>query len=452
MALFKRGKWWWTDFSVNGVRYRMPLDTADWREALSREKEKIAEAQAGKLSVASQSFARLAFSEALERYLADRSAHVALRSRKTESDHAKPLRESFDAIPVFRISAEAILAHIRQRKEKGISNVTINMEIGIVRRVLKRAKRWSQIADEVPRLPERRDIGRALSFEEKTRLLRMATIKPEWDIARLAAILALNTTMRGCELKGLRWRDVDFIERTITIRRSKTAAGERVIPLNGDAWSVILSLRDRAKNLLGNNPQADWYLFPHAEGYTKPDPTMPMTGWRSAWRSLTRAINCPKCGELQQPAETCVNNECKTDLSKVKSPLHGLRFHDLRHHAITELAESQASERTIMAIAGHISPRMLDHYSHIRMDAKRRALEALSGRGSEGGYGTKEDTKSNTEQESSLEVTEKNGGDDETRTRDLCRDSGHANHWRTQNQADTVAIVGNRWLRWAWSA
>ena len=35
----------------------------------------------------------------------------------------------------------------------------------------------------------------------------------------------------------------------------------------------------------------------------------------------------------------------------------GLRFHDLRHHAITELAESQASERTIMAIAGHISPR-----------------------------------------------------------------------------------------------
>jgi hypothetical protein len=40
----------------------------------------------------------------------------------------------------------------------------------------------------------------------------------------------------------------------------------------------------------------------------------------------------------------------------------------LRHHTITELAESQASERTIMAIAGHISPRMLEHYSHIRMD------------------------------------------------------------------------------------
>ena len=63
-----------------------------------------------------------------------------------------------------------------------------------------------------------------------------------------------------------------------------------------------------------------------------------------------------------------------------------IRFHDLPHHAITELAESQASERTIMAIAGHVSSRMLEHDSHIRMDAKRKALEALSGRDLAGGY------------------------------------------------------------------
>jgi hypothetical protein len=39
MALFKRGKTWWTDSSVNGVRYRQPLRTTDWRKAQSREKE-----------------------------------------------------------------------------------------------------------------------------------------------------------------------------------------------------------------------------------------------------------------------------------------------------------------------------------------------------------------------------------------------------------------------------
>jgi hypothetical protein len=41
----------------------------------------------------------------------------------------------------------------------------------------------------------------------------------------------------------------------------------------------------------------------------------------------------------------------------------------------------------------------------------------------------------------------KNGGDDGTRTRDLCRDSGEGNHWRKQNQQVTRAVVGNRWLR-----
>jgi len=422
MAIFNRGKTWWTDFSVNGVRYRMSLGTRDWREAQSKEKEKIAEAQRGQLTVTGQSFGRLAFTEALDRYLVDRSVHVSPRSRRSESDHAKPLRQSFGPILVSRISTEAILAYIRQRKGKGISNVTINMEIGILRRVLKRAKRWSLVADEIPRLPERRDIGRALSLEEKTRLLKMAALKPEWDTARAAAILALNTTMRGCELKGLRWQDVDFMERTVTIRRSKTEAGERVIPLNGDAWGAILALRAKAQKLFGESLEPVWYLFPHAEGYSKPDPTKSMSGWRNAWRSLTRAVSCPACGQLQQPAKMCAKDKCKADLGKIKSPLHGLRFHDLRHHAITELAESQASERTIMAIAGHISPRMLDHYSHIRMDAKRKALEALSGRGLTGRYDTNDDTKPERVGQPSSHVIEKNGGDDGTRTRGLCRD------------------------------
>jgi len=83
--------------------------------------------------------------------------------------------------------------------------------------------------------------------------------------------------------------------------------------------------------------------------YVAFDPTQPIKSWRTAWRSLTK-----------------------------KAGLAGLRFHDLRHHAITELAESGAPEQTIMAIAGHVSHRMLDRYSHVRLEAKRVAIEALS--------------------------------------------------------------------------
>jgi hypothetical protein len=141
-----------------------------------------------------------------------------------------------------------------------------------------------------------------------------------------------------------------------------------------------------------------------------------------AWRNLTKAINCPACGELQEPETTCSNAECGADISKVKSSTSGLRFHDLRHHAITELAESQASDRTVMAIAGHVSQRMLAHYSHVRIGAKRKALDALAVGVKKVGYDTSRDTKQLETAIPRLQVDERNGGDDGTRTRDLCRD------------------------------
>jgi hypothetical protein len=57
--------------------------------------------------------------------------------------------------------------------------------------------------------------------------------------------------------------------------------------------------------------------------------------------------------------------------------LHGRSGGDdrLRYGA---LSESQASDQTIMSIAGHVSKRMLEHYSRIRTDAKRTALAAIA--------------------------------------------------------------------------
>jgi hypothetical protein len=42
-----------------------------------------------------------------------------------------------------------------------------------------------------------------------------------------------------------------------------------------------------------------------------------------------------------------------------------------------------------------------------------------------------------------------NGGDDETRTRDLCRDRRYFRRRRTQNQEVGRVVVGARWLHWA---
>jgi integrase len=53
------------------------------------------------------------------------------------------------------------------------------------------------------------------------------------------------------------------------------------------------------------------------------------------------------------------------------------RWHDTRHTLVTELCEAGAGDQTIMDIAGHVSRQMLARYSHIRMEAKRVALESI---------------------------------------------------------------------------
>ncbi len=132
------------------------------------------------------------------------------------------------------------------------------------------------------------------------------------------------------------------------VRVGKNRFRLRAIPLNQTATWAMEQLLSRARALGADSP--DHYLIPHRVSGKFYDVTEPPSrwAWRSAWRKLTE-----------------------------EAGLAGLRPHDLRHHAITKLAESPASEQTIMAIAGHVSREMLEHYSHIRQEAKRKALEAL---------------------------------------------------------------------------
>jgi hypothetical protein len=72
-----------------------------------------------------------------------------------------------------------------------------------------------------------------------------------------------------------------------------------------------------------------------------------------------------------------------------------------------------------MSIAGHVSLKMLARYSHVRMNAKRKALDGLSGGGLTEGYGTNNDTNSPAQPKGQPQVIEKTGGADGVRTRDL---------------------------------
>jgi integrase len=378
--IYKRPKkakrsWYWMDDTINGVRYREPLRTQIWQEALQKHRDRLLEIQQGKAG-SKGPIAKQTFEAAADAYIDERELHSAEMTYRTDRDRSQPLRKFFGELPLKKITPKLVVDYQKARKETGVSGRTINLEVGLLRRILKKNKQWARIAEDVFMLPERPKEARILAPDEKKALLEMAAVKDEWRVARCAAMLALNTTMRSCEIRGLRWKDIDGAGKTLTIRResTKTNAGARVIPLNADALAALMDLWARAEELNSNKPEH--YVVPSCERGNF-DATEPMKNWRTAWRKLTRAITCPNCNIIQQPQDVCKNEDCRAGIKDLKSPLHGLRFHDLRHQAVTELAELGLSDQTIMSIAGHVSRQMLDHYSHIRMDAKRKALEAL---------------------------------------------------------------------------
>jgi site-specific recombinase XerD len=135
-------------------------------------------------------------------------------------------------------------------------------------------------------------------------------------------------------------------EAYLTVGDSKTEAGEgRTIPLNSLLLKAMVDYSKWYTRRFGAM-QPEWYVF--AFGKPRPaDPTRPMVTLNTSWNNVRRKAN-------------------------VKG-----RWHDNRHTLITDLAESGAADETIRAIAGHVSPQMLRHYSHIRMEAKRAAVEAI---------------------------------------------------------------------------
>jgi integrase len=177
------------------------------------------------------------------------------------------------------------------------------------------------------------------NWEKRHGCFKVASSNPNWTVAYAAALIAANTTARGADLKGLHWSDVDLFEGLIAIPDSKSEAGKRRIPLNPDAMFGFRILFGRANKLGVASPE--FYVFPACE-HSLIDATRPQKTWRTSWRNLTPAAG-----------------------------LKGLRFHGLRHQCITELLESGAPEATVLSIAGHVSRKMMEHYSHIRMEARR---------------------------------------------------------------------------------
>lgn len=302
--------------------------------------------------------AKLPFGAAAGLWL-DSRKNIDEATRNNYRCYFKALANFFGKLTIAEITIGHIQTYQEQRKRGEVPGLcrkaghsVIDHELNALQQVMVRAGEWARLADWYEPLPlPKPTVGCALTEAEEARLLRVASSRRRWLVAYCCTLLTVNTTAGAGEIRRMRLQDVDLAKRTIYIREgAKNETRVRTIPLNDDALWAARELLARAAEMGAIFPHH--YLLPHradAKG-GKADPNRPMGGWRSAWESLRKAAGLPH-----------------------------LRRHDLRHHAITKLLENpNISERTVQDLAGHVSQRMQDLYSHTRRKALDEAVEAVS--------------------------------------------------------------------------
>ena len=349
MAVYKRGGVYWFSFVYASKRVQKSAKTTSKtvaREAEKSYRDRLERVHAGMPAEKRRDRIR-SVSEVVRGYLEHFDINHRDRTVAINKSCLTHVTRLLGGILLSDLDEYQIRKYVRTRLDEGVCGRTINIELAALSRAI--GQPWSLLWPKVRKLEERKDVGRALMPEEEARLIAAAPRVYRSALIGLFVRVALLSGMRSGEILGLRWGQVDFQTRVISVGRAKTSSGTgRQIPMNLELYELMAS---HAKWFMQRFGQADeaFYLFPW--GSPAPtDPTRPATTMKKAW------------GALRVEAKV------------------SCRIHDLRHTVATKLAEAGTPESTMLSLLGHMSRAMLEHYSHVRLAAKRVAVEALTTR------------------------------------------------------------------------
>lgn len=286
--------------------------------------------------------------------------YIKETSRTTYQEYAWALEKFFGRMRLDQIhdghirSFQDDRAHCRGAWRRKAGQNRIRKEVGMLLRLLRVAHLWNDELDaSFKRLPPQlTDIPRALDPDQQSYLLEVMQRREEWEWVYHYTVLALRTCTSTFEIRGERIGDINLAQRTFRVgpEASKNKFRNRTIPLEkDDVIESLIWLLYRARKL--GAVDRNHFLFPFGFGSNHiPDPTKPMTrfGLKDEWNEIRKV-----------------------------SGFTWLRPYDLRHTAITRMAEQGTPIAIIMSFAGHISPKMQQHYTTISMQAKRQAAQAM---------------------------------------------------------------------------
>lgn len=263
------------------------------------------------------------------------------------------LQDGIGCLELVMIAPVHIQGLIQQLREQGLSAGTIK---GVFR-LLSSAMR-SALDDGLIR---KNPCAKIRLRTDGSREQRVLTRKEQENLQQIAlkekeipVLLGLSTGMRVGEICALRWSDLNWEEKTISVRRTvqrihcECNRGSRTIlsentPKSASSYR-ILPLSDYVLEALNGAEKKEGYIFG-----TKDHPADPRTVQRHLHRLLSQ------------------------------TGISGVHFHTLRHSFATRLIELGVDIKTLSALLGHSSAKMtLDCYGHSLMEQQRLAIEKLS--------------------------------------------------------------------------
>lgn len=260
---------------------------------------------------------RTTFAEIIERYIAE--VLPTMRGGTADYIRLKALaRRPIAKLNMVSLTPQKIARH-RDERLKEIAPATVIRELSYFSSIITHArKEWGiNIINPValvarPKNPQGR--SRILDAAETSALFEALRPTGRRSIWMLPLVkLALETAMRRGELLGLRWECVDLQRRTIYLQLTKNGTS-RTVPLSTHAIQILC---DIPRNLDGR-------VFP-----------------------LTHEVVSQAFSRARKQAG-----------------IKDIRFHDLRHMAITRLAEKLPNLIELSAVSGHKSLAMLKRYYH----------------------------------------------------------------------------------------
>jgi integrase len=344
-GLTKRGGVWHIDKQFRGVRICESTGTGDVREAEEHLAKRMVERREARLYGLRDP---RTFRTAATKFLQE---HEHKKRIGDDAMHLRQLDSFVGSLELKQVHMESLQPFIAKRRQDGVKAKTLNLALGVVRRILnlaasewidKRGMTWLATAPKIKLFPVKDARSPYPLTEEEQGLLFQEL--PE-HLERMA-LFKVNTGLREQEVCQLQWDyEVKAPEHETSVflipgERVKNGE-ERLVVLNQVARSVIERQR-------GLHPA---HVFAHARemgGSPQPVTKINNTAWKSARERAADAWQ-ERHGEA------------------APAGFRNVRVHDLKHTFGRRLRAAGVNFEDRQDLLGHKSGRVTTHYSRAEL-------------------------------------------------------------------------------------